>query len=100
MHTVWPVARIEAERRRLEVLRYLARIPGYETSAMILREHCRSIGVPTTTDQMRACIHWLAEQDLITTRGSDDDPIPRLTTSGRETAQGYRRHPGVMQPDP
>jgi hypothetical protein len=100
MIPAWPVARIEAEHRRLEVLRYLARTPGYEASAMILREHCRAVGVPTTTDQMRACICWLAEQGLITARGSEDDPIPRLTASGRETANGYRRHPGVMQPDP
>ena len=47
MFPVWPVARVETERRRLEVLRYLASVPGYEAAAMVLRDRCREIGVPT-----------------------------------------------------
>ncbi|MFD1342897.1 VpaChn25_0724 family phage protein [Litorisediminicola beolgyonensis] len=100
MFPPWPVAQVETEKRRLEVIVRLAHTPGYELSAMLLREHCRAVGVPTNTDQMSGCLAWLAEQMLVLLKGSEDSPVARLTPLGRETALGHRRHPGVMQPDP
>lgn len=96
----WPVARVETERRRLEVLAYLASIPTYEAAAMILRDQCRAVGIPTTSDQIVACIAWLNEHELVTCRTHRDEPIARLTGTGRDVALGHQRHPGVMQPDP
>lgn len=100
MTPAWPVAEVETERRRLAVLQRLSATPGYEASALLLREYCRNVGVPTTTDQMTACIAWLAEQGLVTTRDIEGDPIPRITVQGRETAEGHRSQPGVWRPDP
>lgn len=96
----WPVAQVETERRRLTVLQYLVGVPGFEAAAMLLRDHCRAIGVPTHDDQIVTCIHWLAEQGLVTVRQVGGEPIARLTSTGRDVAQGFRNHPGVMQPDP
>ncbi len=100
MNLAWPVVQIETERRRLEVLRYLSDVPGYEAAGLILMEHCRSIGVPSSSDQTTSCLAWLEEQALVTLRSVRDEPIARLTRAGRETATGIRRHPGVMKPEP
>lgn len=97
---VWPVAEIESAKRRLETLRYLTGIPGYEAAASILRDHCRRIGVPTTTDQMHACVAWLEEHRLARVRLRQADPVVRVTQDGREVALGFKVHPGVMQPEP
>jgi hypothetical protein len=96
----WPVIAVETERRRLEVLKYLRAVPEYEAAAMILREQCRAVGVPSTSDQIITCLHWLAEQELVTLRAAPSEPIAHLTPHGLETARGLRVHPGVMRPDP
>ena len=96
----WPVERIETEKRRLTVLEYLASAPGYEAAAGLLVLHCRDRGVPTTADQMAACLAWLVEQGLIATRGEGDRLVPRITGRGREVALGQVHHPGVLNPDP
>ena len=84
----------------MEVLDYLARTPGYEAAAMILRDRCRAVGIPSTSDQITACIAWLEEHELVTVRRHRDEPIARLTHRGRDVALGHEHHPGVMQPDP
>lgn len=94
------VLRIETEKRRLEMLRYLLRMPGYEAEATLLRLHCGRIGVPSTVDQTLASLHWLAEQELVTVRMHDQIVIGRITMAGREVADGSRSIPGVMRPDP
>lgn len=96
----WPVARVETEKRRLEVLRYLTRSGSYEAAGSILRMHCSQIGVPTTGQQIVAAIQWLAEAELITVRGEGDDPVARITHDGRDVAEGMSVHPGVLRPDP
>lgn len=100
MFTPWPVAQVATERRRLTVLQYLAVTPGFEAAAMILRDRCREIGVPTHDDQILSCVHWLSEQALVTVRQIGNEPIARITAMGRDVSQGFRTHPGVMQPDP
>lgn len=96
----WPVERIESEMRRLRVLQYLLRQPDYEAGQSLLVLHCRQIGVPTTRDQMSACIGWLAEQELVSARVYEGEPVARLTTDGRAVAEGSRSVPGVLRPDP
>ncbi len=96
----WPVERIETEKRRLSVLTYLARAPGYEANQVILLLYCRERGVPTTADQMDACLAWLREPGLITARDEGDVLVARITGRGREVALGQVRHPGVLTPDP
>lgn len=97
---VWPVERIEAEMRRLQILRYLAGAGGYEASAGVLRLHCAQIGLPTTADQLRAALAWLDEAELVTSRAYGTDTISRITSIGRDVAEGTQIHPGVLRPDP
>ncbi|KAF0674377.1 VpaChn25_0724 family phage protein [Profundibacterium mesophilum] len=97
---IWPVERIEAEMRRLHVLRYLAAAGGYEASASVLRLHCARIGLPTTGDQLVADLSWLEQAQLTTLRSYGTDTIARLTSAGRDVAEGTQYHPGVMRPDP
>lgn len=96
-----PVERIETEKRRLVVLIYLAKAPGYAASAQILTLECRRLGVPTTTDQLMGAIAWLEEQELVTSReGGPGDIVARVTARGRDVADGNVAVPGVMRPDP
>lgn len=94
------VLRIETEKRRLEILRYLAHTPGYEAVADLLRQRCQAIGVPSTSDQIVTAIRWLEEQELISVRSHGLHIIARLTSDGRDAADGSRTVPGVLRPDP
>lgn len=96
----WPVVRIETEKRRLEVLRYLTVAPGYEATAQVLRLHCNRVGVPTASDHLIAALAWLEEHHLVTLRRIGDEPIVRVTSNGREVADGLTLVPGVLRPDP
>ncbi|MGR3485497.1 MAG: VpaChn25_0724 family phage protein [Paracoccaceae bacterium] len=96
----WPVARIETEKRRLEVLRYLCAQPGYQAALSIVRLHCQRIGVPSTRDQIEQAATWLDQAGLITVRDLDRDPVARITHSGREVAEGLTAVPGILRPDP
>lgn len=96
----WPVERIESEMRRLQLLRYLASTGRYEAAASVLRMHCTRIGLPTTADQLLAALAWLEDAELITQRIYADEPIARLTSAGRDVADGSQLYPGVMRPDP
>jgi hypothetical protein len=96
----WSVAQVETEKRRLVILRYLALSPRYEAAAQVLRLHCDRVGVPTGTDKLLGALVWLAEQELIVLREPGDEPVARLTTLGREVADGVTTVPGVLRPDP
>ncbi|MGR3433507.1 MAG: VpaChn25_0724 family phage protein [Shimia sp.] len=96
----WNVLRVETERRRLTVLQYLAEIPGYEANEGVLRDHCVRLGVPTTPDQLRVCLAWLEEHELLTLRRERDVHVARITGTGRDVARGGVVIPGVMPPDP
>lgn len=100
MFKAWPIESVETEFRRLKMLQYLAAIPGYEAAATVLRLHCGRIGVPTTSDQVVAAMAWLAEQELVTSRVYNNEPIIRLMHKGREVALGHANVPGIMRPDP
>lgn len=100
MITSWPVWRIETEKRRLEILRYLAHAPAYQASASLLRLHCSHIGVPTTDDQMHHALGWLEEHELMTHRVAGEEIVARLTSMGRDVAEGARTVAGVLRPDP
>lgn len=96
----WPLHAVETEMRRLKALQYLADIPGYEAAASVLGLHCRRSGVPTTSDQVIACLAWLEEMELVALRVYRDEPIAKLTKQGRDVAAGSRFIPGVLRPDP
>ncbi|MGR3466925.1 MAG: VpaChn25_0724 family phage protein [Shimia sp.] len=96
----WPVHEVEQERRRLEVLQYLAKAGGYRAQEALLTARCNRVGIPTTVDQMAACTAWLVEHDLISLAAEDGIRIARITGRGREVSTGQARHPGVMPPDP
>ncbi|NJR20179.1 MAG: hypothetical protein HC777_00875 [Hyphomonadaceae bacterium] len=105
---IWPVRQVATEKRRLEVLRYLASVGGYEANASLIKEHLRYVGVPTSGDELDACLMWLADFDLVIPRrfvysanaGQSSELIVRVTETGRDVAQGYQAVPGIMQPDP
>lgn len=103
---MWPVRQVATEKRRLEVLRYLASVGGYEANASLIKEHLRYVGVPTTGDELDAALAWLGELALVTLRrihhaktGHVSEVLARLTEAGREVAQGYQTFPGIMAPD-
>ncbi|SFQ14092.1 hypothetical protein SAMN05421853_10295 [Roseivivax halotolerans] len=92
--------RIETQKRRLEALRFLAKIPGYRASASLIRHECHRLGVPTTSDQMIGALTWLDENDLVALEGVEDAIVARLTPLGRDVASGQKLYPGVLRPDP
>ena len=100
MFKAWPISSVETEFRRLKILRYLALVPSYEASASVLRLHCSRIGVPTTSDQVVAAMAWLTEQELVSSRDYQGEPIIRLKPNGLDVAPGQSQCPGVMRPDP
>jgi hypothetical protein len=99
---MWPIRQIAAEKRRLETLRYLADVPGYEANTHLITAHLRVIGVPTNGDEMAAAASWLDQLGLASLRhvSSQQPPVLRITSEGVEVARGFQMIPGVMQPDP
>lgn len=96
----WPIRTVETERRRLEVLRYLAATPGYQSATTILRDHLRSVGIPTTDAQMAECSQWLADLGFVRHQAAEMAEVVRITSAGRDIARGFTSHPSIAQPDP
>lgn len=101
MIPAWPVAEIEENKRRLEILRTLSSARGYQRTAAVVRDTLCAIGVPSTHDQVVTSAVWLEEQGLITiTNPTKRERVLRATQAGTEVAEGVKIQPGVMQPDP
>jgi len=100
MMTGWPVVRIETEKRRLEVLKYLQGSPAYQASASMLYLHCSHIGVPSSEEQILHALGWLEEHELISVREASSEHVARLVPAGRDVAEGTRVVAGVLRPDP
>lgn len=90
-----------AKHLRLVLLRTLDEAPGYSANASILAEVTRSLGLPSTRDQVETALAWLAEQQLLT---REELPfgvtVVTATQRGLDVARGLAIVPGVQRPNP
>lgn len=89
-----------SEHRRISMLILLARLPGYGANDSVLCDAVNRAGVPSTRDQIRGDLAWLAEQGLIEIEPLADLKIARLTERGRDVAEGRAVVDGVKRPSP
>lgn len=94
------LAEIQAEHRRLSILRLLTDAPGYAANESILDQALDGVGLPASRDQVRADLAWLAEQGLATTEAVGELTVARVTLRGIDVARGDAVVPGVKRPSP
>lgn len=85
--------------RRLAILRHLEALPEYTSNASILQDVLAGVGLPSTRDQVRTEISWLAEQGLIRADG-EGFVVVTATARGAEIARGLAQHPDIQRPSP
>lgn len=86
--------------RRLVVLRMLAQDSDYSHNEYILREALKAYGHKVSTDLLRSELTWLAEQGLLVVTDAAGVMVAKLTTRGRDVAEGCVVVPGVKRPEP
>ena len=90
------MAEIETEKRRFAIIRHLHDTPGRELGHAVLKAGCRAQGIPTTDDQAKTAMNWLAENDLVTLASAGTIVMARLTSVGDDVVRGYSTVPGVL----
>lgn len=86
---------------RLELLKLLASMPGYEAGQYFLYT-CMAGGElpPPSSDQVATELAWLADQGLITLKDSVGLSTAAIVQRGLDVAEGRARVPGVARPRP
>lgn len=90
----------EEERYRLDALRFLADVGGYETNHRTIGAALQARGHHRSADAQADALHWLAGRGLITTREEAGFVVARLTDRGADVAAGREAVPGVARPMP
>jgi len=86
---------------RLELLKLLASMPGYESGQYFLYECLRSGELPPpSADQVATELAWLNEQGLVKVVESAGLANASITQRGLDVAQGIVITPGVARPRP
>jgi len=89
------------EDRRLSVLLLLSESAAYSCNAFLLQTALADVyGHPTSLDQLRTDLAWLAEQGLLTTKATGDVVVATLLARGVDVAGGRATVPGVKRPLP
>lgn len=89
-----------AQDRRLVILRFLAKAPGYELNASVLQSACDSVGHNVSRAVILADIEWLKEGGLVTAEDVHSIKVATATNRGLDVASGRATHPGVKRPAP
>ena len=86
---------------RLELLKLLASLPGYEAGQYFLYQ-CLSDGElpPPSADQVSTELTWLADQGLVSLHESRELSNATISQRGLDVAEGRSRVPGIARPRP
>ena len=90
----------EEERYRLDVLRLLAELSGYEANHRTIGAALRTRGHHRSADAQADALHWLSRHGLVETRDDASYIVARLTDRGDDVAAGRETVPGVARPMP
>lgn len=88
------------EDQRLVLLRILADLPAYRSNSYVLSSALHQLGHAASADQIKAELHWLAEQGLTRIEDHEGVLVVTLTERGADVAAGRARVPGVRVPGP
>lgn len=88
------------EDRRLVVLRILLEMPQYSANESIIDHGLDAYGHKVSRDLVKAEMHWLEEQGLITHQDVAGTLVAELTQRGMDVATGQATYPGVKRPNP
>ena len=90
----------EEERYRLDVLRLLAELAGYEANHRTIGEALRARGHHRSADAQADALHWLAARGMVETRDEAGFIVAKLTERGGDVAAGREAVPNVARPMP
>jgi hypothetical protein len=92
--------KLVAADRRLVALRVLNQDADYSHNEYVLRSALAATGHKVGQDKLRTELAWLAEQGLIAVEEPAGVMVARLTSRGRDVAEGAVVVPGVKRPEP
>jgi len=91
---------IVMENIRLIILQALEEDVDYSHNEEVIRGVLGTFGHRISHDRLRAELHWLAEQGLVTINDVSGLLVIKLTARGEDVALGRSRVPGVARPRP
>lgn len=91
---------IQAEHRRLAILRVLETAPDYSCNDSILDDALKRVGVSGSRAQIRADIAWLNEAGCVTYEALSSLVVATITQQGLDVVSGEARVPGIKRPSP
>jgi DeoR/GlpR family transcriptional regulator of sugar metabolism len=93
-------ASFKAERRRLEILRAVAKAPAFTVDETVLTHDLDHIGHAVSRDTLRADLAWLEEQGCLLAQQPGGVWVVTLTARGSDVAKGLANCPGIAHPVP
>jgi hypothetical protein len=93
-------ATFQAERRRLEILRDVARAPAFTRDQTVLAHNLAETGHAVARDTLRADLAWLEEQGCLLAQQPGGVWVVTLTARGSDVAKGLTNCPGIAHPAP
>jgi hypothetical protein len=90
-------AQLQAEHRRLAILRFLDAAPGMSLNGSVVHSALESAFFICTQDQVASDLTWLGEQLLVDVEFVGDVPVATITRRGQDVAAGRAQQPGVAR---
>lgn len=91
---------LEAERRRLRILKILKKDNNYTVNETLLKITLKACGFAVGRDLLRTEMAWLKEQGLIEINTFEGSQVAKLAMRGLDAAEGDVVVPGVARPEP
>jgi hypothetical protein len=91
---------IDAENRRLHILKCLQSTPSYRRSTALLQGMLARIGLSASLSVIDNDVLWLERVDLVITEGLGDYLMVLLRKEGIEVADGVVTMKGIARPLP
>lgn len=94
-----PYQEHQSRHRRITILKVLSESQEYRCGDALLWDLVATY-VPSTRDQIRSDLAWLAENGLVSLRVISTATIATMTERGGDIAAGRSTDPGVARPSP
>lgn len=88
------------DRRRLRILQALYAAPSYLMDEVVLQNHCASLGLPVSVDDLREDLKFLRDRECLVLQTAGGVWLAELSRTGGDIVMGVKVVEGVGRPGP